>query len=93
MYQFEVRNLCPESRIWESLFIDIYGADLKKAITLGNIYRPPKENNSDPVISTFIDELSPIIQTLSSENSETILVGDFNIDLLKVKKKVNMGNT
>ena len=41
-YQFEVRNLCPESRIWESLFIDIYGTDLKKAITLGNIYRPPK---------------------------------------------------
>ena len=50
-HQFEVRNLCPESRIWESLFIDIYGTDLKKAITLGNIYRPPKENNSDPVIS------------------------------------------
>ena len=90
-YQFEVRNLCPESRIWESLFIDIYGTDLKKAITLGNIYRPPKENNSDPVISTFIDELSPIIQTLSSENSETILVGDFNIDLLKVNEKSKYG--
>ena len=27
-YQFEVRNLCPESRIWEGLFIDIYGTDL-----------------------------------------------------------------
>ena len=90
-YHFEVRNLCPESRIWEGLFIDIYGTDLKKAITLGNIYRPPKDNNSDPVISTFIDELSPIIQTLSSENSESILVGDFNIDLLKVNEKSKYG--
>ena len=62
-----------------------------KAITLGNVYRPPKDNNSDSVISTFIDELSPIIQTLSSENSETILVGDFNIDLLKVNEKSKYG--
>ena len=89
-YHFEVRNVCPESRIWEGLFIDIYGTDRKKAITLGNVYRQPKDNNSDSVISTFIDELSPIIQTLSSENSETILVGDFNIDLLKVNE--NIGN-
>ena len=33
----------------------------------------------------------PIIQTLSSENSETILVGDFNIDLLKVNEKSKYG--
>ena len=57
-------------------------------ITLDNMYIPPKENNSDPVISTFIDELSSIIQTLSTENLETILVGDFNIDLLKVNEKI-----
>ena len=40
---------------------------------------------------TFIDELSPIIQTLSSDNSETILVGDFNIDLLKINEKNTYG--
>ncbi len=58
---------------------------------LQNLYRPPKDNNSDPVISTFIDELSPIIQTLSSDNSETILVCDFNIALLKVNEKSKSG--
>ena len=61
--------------------------DLQKHITLGNIYRPPKYNNIDPVILTFINELSPIIAKLGKEQSETILVGNFNIDLLKVNER------
>ena len=65
----------------------IYGDNLAKYITLGNIYRPPKCNNNDQVISTFINELAPVITKLGKECSETIIVGDFNIDLLKVGER------
>ena len=61
--------------------------NLAKHITLGNIYRPPKCNNNDQVLSTFINELAPVITKLGKECSETIIVGDFNIDLLKVGER------
>ena len=68
----------------------IYGDNLRKHITLGNIYIPPKCNNNDQVISNFINELAPVITKLGKECSETIIVGDFNIDLVKVGKDRNM---
>ena len=57
---------------------DIFHLQNQNHIELGNIYRPPKDNNSN--IQLFIDELHPILQTLS--NTNTILCGDFNIDFL-----------
>ena len=86
-YSWQVRQLHEQSDTWEGLFIDIYGDNLAKHITLGNIYRPPKCNNNDQVISTFINELAPVITKLGKECSETIIVGDFNIDLLKVGER------
>ena len=74
----------------EGLFIDIFGANLSKYITLGNIYRPPKLNNND--LSTFIDEFAPILSKLGNEKSETIITGDFNIDLLKVNDRLKVGD-
>ena len=79
-YSWKVRQLHEQSDTWEGLFIDIYGDNLRKHITLGNIYRPPKCNNNDQVISTFINELAPVITKLGKECSETIIVGDFNIE-------------
>ena len=86
-YSWQVRQLHEQSDTLEGLFIDIYGDNLAKHITLGNIYRPPKCNNNDQVISTFINELAPVITKLGKECSETIIVGDFNIDLLKVGER------
>ena len=71
----------------DSSYIYIYGDNLANHITLGNIYRPPKCNNNDQVISTFINELAPVISKLGKECSETIIVGDFNIGLLKVGER------
>ena len=59
-YSHVVRKLYSSSDFWEGLFIDISGGNLSKHITLGNIYRPPKLNNYDLSISTFIDEFAPI---------------------------------
>ena len=80
------------SDFWEGLLIDISGGNLSKHITLGNIYRPPKLNNNDLRISTFIDEFAPILSKLGNEKSETIITGDFNIDLLKVNDKIQIGD-
>ena len=48
-YQYNIRNLYESSAIWKGLFLDNYGANLKEHITIGNIYRPPKLNNTDIV--------------------------------------------
>ena len=38
-------------------------------------------------MSCFIDEITPSLHTLSKENSYSILVGDFNIDLLTLNER------
>ena len=58
-----------------------------KKITLGNIYKPPKNNNSNTNITSFINEFSPLLHTLTQENSYSILAGDFNMDLLKLNER------
>jgi hypothetical protein len=71
---------------WEGQVIQINKGDcLKKPIIIGNIYRPPNELVDS--YTEFINELSPILTNLESSNSEVILAGDFNIDLLKINDK------
>ena len=68
-------------------FIDISGETVAQKITLGNIYKPPKNNNSNTNITSFINEFSPVVHTLSHENFYSILAGDFNMDLLKLNER------
>ena len=68
-------DLYKDSTIWEGLFIDITGENIINKITLGNIYKPPKDNSNNQNISCFIDEITPSLHTLSKENSYYILVG------------------
>ena len=55
------------------------------------LYKPPKLNNNDLSISTFIDEFAPILSTLGNKNRKPI-TGDFNIDLLKVNDRLKVGD-
>ena len=80
-------DLYKDSTIWEGLFIDIAGENIINKITLGNIYISPKDNSNNQNISCFIYEITPSLHTLSKENSYSILVGDFNIDLLKLNER------
>ena len=88
-FTYNVRNdLYQTSDIWEGLFIDITGQSILNKLTLGNIYKPPKNNNNNTkYIADFISEITPILHTLTQENSYAILVGDFNIDLLKLNER------
>ena len=73
------------SDIWEGLFLDI---DLgSEYVTLGNIYRPPRANNNNTMVTNFLKEFKPIVEKLSKANKNVVLTGDFNIDLLKVNER------
>ena len=77
-----------KSAIWESLFVSIKGSVHNKDITLGNIYRPPKDNNIRINIDYVTNDLDPILVRICEENSDSVIVGDFNINL----SKINMCN-
>ena len=87
MYSFKLRNLCNDSDIWEGLFIDVMGHNLRKPLTICNIYRPPHDNNSNDNISKFLSELSPVLDILQRENTYAAVVGDFNINLLQINER------
>ena len=75
-----------QSDIWEGLFIDVSGQNLRRPITIGNIYKPP-HNNNNANIERFIQEISPLINTLQKENKYAAIVGDFNINLLQITER------
>ena len=87
MYSFKLRNLCNDSDIWEGLFIDVMGHNLRKPLTICNIYRPPHDNNSNDNFSNFLSELSPVLDILQRENTYAAVVGDFNINLLQINER------
>ena len=86
-YSYKLRNLYDKSDVWEGLFIDVNGHNLSKTLTIGNMYRPPHDNNNNKNIEKFIDEISPIIDIIQKENSYAAIVGDFNINLLQVNER------
>ena len=86
-YSFKARNLYSRSDIWEGLFIDVIWYNLRRPLTIGNIYRPPHDKNSNANIDKFVNELSPIIDILQKENSYASLVGVYNINLLQINER------
>ena len=77
----------PDSDIWESLSLEIFHENLKNKITLTNLYRPPKLNNCNTTIDQFLTEFHPLLHRLSSDNCDSVITGDFNIDLLKISER------
>ena len=87
IYKYSVREVYTPSLHWEGLFIDIthkHNESLSNKITIANVYRPPRENNSNASIDRFLKPFSEIFNTLCRENSTIITGGDFNINLLKM---------
>ena len=66
---------------FESFFIEIHFPK-KRNLIVGCIYRHP---SSDISIREFTDcHLDPILQKNDTENKQCILMGNFNVDLLKI---------
>ena len=76
-----------KKREMESVFIEIIQKNSKNMV-VGCIYRHPCMQHSE-----FNDEyLKPLSEKLISENKEVILLGDFNIDLLKCDSNKNVSD-
>ena len=69
------------SNIWEGLFIKAKISN-HKCITLGSIYRPPRNTIENYTI--FMTEFSSALKQL---NGEVIIGGDTNVDLLKINER------
>ena len=74
---------------WEGQFIKVTGGELSKYIIIGNNYRPPKNLNEN--YKQFLPEFTPIISSFDISNSDVIIAGDFNINLLKINEKEVFG--
>ena len=83
-FNYCVMDMNVHSNTWEGQFIDITSDSMSHTITLGNIYRPPRSNNNNVAIESFTQELKPVLSFLSKSASDTILCGDFNINLLDI---------
>ena len=74
---------------FESIFLEII-LPCRKKLIVGCIYRHPSSKIS---IDLFTNEhLEPLLQRISSENKTCALMGDFNIDLLKIETVTNVSN-
>ena len=74
---------------WEGQFVKITGGGLSKDVIIGNIYRPPRDLNENYM--QFLNEFTTIISLIDKTNSDIIIAGDFNINLLKINEKNIVG--
>ena len=86
-FSYNVKDTLPGSQLWDGLFIDVYGESLCGNLTIGNIYRPPRHNNNNNTVRRFCSELQPVISNISKHDSNAIITGDFNIDLLQINER------
>ena len=57
---------------------------MESSINIANVYRPPRANNCNQVLRTFIDEYTLLLENFSGYKSNCAIVGDFNINLLEL---------
>ena len=73
-----------DSNIWEGLFLELNHSSFQNKIIIGNVYKPPRDNNSARNINAFKSEIEPILQEIGISNNEALICGDYNINLLKI---------
>ena len=84
LIDYKLHNTYPT---WKGLSMDIID-DSGKIITIYNIYRSSKNNNSHALFYNFLQEFSPVIRNLSRSSKNVALTGNFNIDLLKFNSNI-----
>ena len=87
-YKVTKLDIGSKSNIWEHLIVDVYDKVLHSHIIVGNIYKPPRNNNNNENIDQFLRELDPLLQKLDTMNYDIALAGDYNINLLKINERL-----
>ena len=83
-WNYKLNSCQTDSQIWETQIIEIFNPNnlTKKAIIIGNVYRPPY--NSRDSYTTFSLEFNAMLLEYRSTSQKAYICGDYNIDLLKV---------
>jgi hypothetical protein len=66
------------SETWEGLTVEIT-SDHNKKYKIHNVYRPPRNNHDG-----FIKEFTPYMRKIKTDNTDNIICGDMNYNLLSV---------
>ena len=82
-YEVDRLDIKNDSSLWENLFVSIKGTGHNKDVIVGNIYKPPKDYDIEN-INTFTTEIENVIHELDRRNSEILIAGDYNINLLNL---------
>ena len=79
-----------KKHLWEGLTLKIEGDLLPDTTTIHTVYRPPREKSGKDAIKharenhhDFMTEFQPYIDSIKNSNSNTILLGDLNYNLLE----------
>ena len=81
-YKYEIYKSITHP-LWEGLLVKIYNGS--KNIVIGNIYRPPHNLNENFI--SFFEEFSSLLSEINESNCESVITGDFNINLLKIHSR------
>ena len=82
----DLKLVYPGSGQFGSTFLEIVLPD-KKNIVIGCIYRHPSSTISVDQFTN--DHIEPLLQKIASENKMCTLMGDFNIDLVKIDSVIS----
>ena len=69
------------------IVLEISDGLLPQPIILGNIYRPPRNNNDNSNIRNFTYELSTVLNEFTKLNYSIIITGDFHINLFEINER------
>ena len=81
-----------DSSLRENIFVSVKKPLGKKSIVIGNIYKPPKDNYNIENIRTFTAEFERVPYKLNGNNSEVLITGDYNINLLDIETRQAFGD-
>ena len=91
-FDVSVKRIITNSNIWEGQFLELDHEAFQNKIIIGNVYKPPRDNNNAGNLNAFKAELDPILQELSFTNNEVLICGDYNINLLKLNGETHFSD-
>ena len=74
---------CRNDTLWEYQKLEIILNSSKKQLRLINIYRPPRNLSEEQ--EQFLEELEVLLNEIDQDTAMTMIVDDFNINLLKIE--------
>ena len=83
---FERNEFKIQCNEFEAVWIEIKNKKSKN-IVCGCVYRHPRDDNEN--MNDFMKYMESTLKSISKENKEIYVCGDFNIDLLKLDSKTN----